>query len=111
MALSATERSRHARIAALTRSANEPSGTAMTARARESFRDSFLTRHECDLCGLVEIPEGTPDAERQRRADAAYTAHMTRLSQRAAVARRRAAGHLAEADQAEAELQQLDGVA
>lgn len=111
MALTATERSQRARIAALARSAAEPSGTAMTERARQTFRDSFLTRHQCDMCGLVEIPEGAPDAERQRRADAAYSAHMTRLSQRAAVSRRRAAGHLAEADQAEAELQQLDGVA
>lgn len=88
-----TERSQRARIAALARVAREPSGTAMTERARRSFRDSFYDRTDPEL----------PDAERHRQAEAAYKLHMTRLSHRAVVARQRAAAAVQGAIQAEAE--------
>lgn len=90
----AIERSRRARIAALSRVAQAPSGTAMTDKARSKFRQSFYDRTD------PQLPEG----ERQRQADAAYRLHMTRLSQRAAVARRRAAAAMQEALDASAEL-------
>lgn len=99
-----TERSQRARIAALARVSREPSGTAMTERARRSFRDSFYVRHECGLCGVVEIDQDLPAAERQRMGDAAYRLHMTKVSHRAALARARAAGNAAAADKYEAEL-------
>lgn len=88
-----TERSQRARMAALARVAQEPSGTAMTERARRSFRDSFYDRTDPEL----------PHAERQRQADAAYKLHMTRLSHRAALARQRATAAVQSAIQAEAE--------
>lgn len=48
----------------------------MTDAARRTFRDSFRP----DDPGLSE-------AERERRGEAAYRAHMTRLSQRSAATR------------------------
>lgn len=112
MASTATERSQRARIAALTNVAQQPSGSAMTSVARRRFRDSFLDGHQCDLCGTFTIEPGAPDAERQRRADAAYKLHMTRLSHKARISRARAAGLAEAASRYEAELQQLgDGQA
>lgn len=93
-------RSQHAQLAALSRVAREPSGTAMTETARRAFRDSFDLRHECKLCGTIEIDQDLAPAERRRQADAAYRAHMTRLSHRRAVVGKRAA-------EAAAELQDL----
>lgn len=94
MPISAAERSENARIAALTRSAREPSGTAMTAKARQTFWDSFETGHECARCAPVVIDQTLPAAERRRQAAAARTVHYSRIAQNArqaaAAARRRA---------------------
>lgn len=79
MSSDATERSQRARIAALARVAQEPSGIAMTDKARSAFRQSFYDRTD----------PGLPEAERQRQADAAYRLHMTRLSHKATLARKR----------------------
>ena len=89
-----TERSQRARIAALARSAQEPSGTAMTEKARSTFRDSFYEATDPEL----------PEPERRRQADAAYRLHMTRLSHRAAKTRQRAAAAMQEAHEALTEL-------
>jgi hypothetical protein len=54
-------------------------------------------------------PDGTLDpAERERRADHAFQAYMTRLALRSAEARRKAREQLAAAEAAEAELAQVD---
>jgi hypothetical protein len=94
MPLSANERSQRATIAALARVAQEPSGTAMTDRARRTFRASFYESTDSSL----------PEAERQRQADAAYKLHMTRLSHRAARSRKRAQAATAEAIDAQADV-------
>lgn len=75
----ATERSAHARVAALARVAREPSGAAMTATARRAFQESFYAATDA----------GLPEAERRRMAEAARRAYYQRLSLRAARARRR----------------------
>lgn len=79
MSSDAKERSQRARIAALARVAQEPSGAAMTERARSTFRQSFYDATDPAL----------PEAERQRQADAAYRLHMTRVSHAATLARKR----------------------
>lgn len=68
------------RIGGLARSAKEPSGAAMLEKANKAFRDSFDVRHECDLCGVVEVDQALPAKERQRQSAAAYRAHMSRIS-------------------------------
>lgn len=75
-----SERSERARVAALTRSATE-SGSAISAPARERFLDRFTK---------PAPPGETEDqaAERIRQGRAALRLHMTRLSQKAAAARR-----------------------
>jgi hypothetical protein len=87
------ERSQRARIAALTRVAQEPSGTAMTEKARSAFWQSFYDRTDPEL----------PEAERVRQADAARRLHMTRLSHKATLTRQRLAKAQTAAIQAEAE--------
>jgi hypothetical protein len=94
MASANSERSQRARIAALTRSSREPSGTAMTEKARSTFWQRFYDQTDASL----------PEAERVRQADAARRAHMTRLSHKAALARTRAAAAHTAAIQAEAEV-------
>jgi hypothetical protein len=89
-----SERSQRARIAALTRSAQEPSGTAMTEKARSTFWQRFYDQTD----------PGLPEAERERQADAARRLHMTRLSHKAALARQRLAVAQHAAIQAEAEM-------
>lgn len=74
------ERSAHARIAALTRVAQEPSGAAMTAKARATFEQSFYDRTDPAL----------PHEERLRQARALKSLHYTELSRRAVIARRQA---------------------
>lgn len=93
MPLDANERAQRATIAALTRVAQEPSGTAMTDKARSKFWKSFYDKTDPEL----------PEAERQRQADAARRLHMTRLSHKAALTRRRAADAARAAAEAEAE--------
>lgn len=83
MPISAAERSENARIAALTRSSREPSGTAMTAAARRKFWDGFETGHECSVCELIVIDQALPAAERQRQVAAARSAHFSRMARRA----------------------------
>ena len=75
-------RSQAGRIAALEKAAKpDYDGTEATAKMRRTFRDSFLTAVD---------PEGAlPEAERQQKADRAYRAHMIRLAERSAAARRR----------------------
>lgn len=94
MPSTATERSQRARIAALARVSQEPSGTAMTETARRTFRDSFYDKTDPEL----------PHEERQRQAQAAYKLHMTRLSHKASRARQRGAAALQEATEALDEL-------
>ena len=88
MAISAAERSENARIAALTRSAREPSGTAMTAKARSAFWDSFETAHTgCRSgCPDVVIDQSLPAGERTRQAAAARAAHFSRIARGARIA-------------------------
>lgn len=80
MPSSPSARSQQAKIAALTRSSREPSGAAMTERARRKFTDSFYEKTDPAL----------PEAERRRQADAAYRAHMRSIARRPAVMRRKA---------------------
>lgn len=81
-AADAATRQRIARIAAHTRWANDDP-VAGTEAARRAFHDSFERKVD---------PDGVLDpAERARRAESARKAHMLRLSQKAAAARRRSA--------------------
>jgi hypothetical protein len=72
MASTAAQRSSQATTAALIRSSREPSGAAMTAKARRSFMQSWYDRTDARL----------PEAERRRQADAAYRAHMRTIARR-----------------------------
>lgn len=79
LSLSASERSQRARIAAYSMHAkHDPKET--TLKARETYRARFYEG----------IPEDLPQAERDRRADAAFKAHMARLAFLSAKARRKA---------------------
>lgn len=89
-----SERSQHARIAALSKIAQAPSGTALTEAARRAFLDKFYDATDPAL----------PEAERQRQADAARRAHFARLGYRSAVARRRAREATESAAEAAADL-------
>lgn len=60
------------------------------------------------MCGTVEIDQALPVQERRRMAEAAYRAHMTRLSHRRTVMRDRAAAAADAASEADAELARLD---
>ena len=64
----------------------------MTQPARDAFWAGFYERTDPAL----------PERERQRQAEAARKLHMTRLSQRAALARKRAGQAVADAIEAEA---------
>lgn len=67
-----------ARLGGLTRAAMYD-GREVTAKARQAFRDSFLTGHTCKVCPPVVIPSDLPLDERQRRADALHQAHYVRV--------------------------------
>ena len=99
----ASLRSMHARIAALTRSARTD-GREISAPARAAFLQKFETRHECKLCGTVEIDQSLPPAQRQRAVEAAIRAHFTRLAMRPRIARARARRLYVDAKKAEAAL-------
>lgn len=77
-----------ARLGGLTRAALYD-GVAVTAKARQTFRDSFLLGHQCKVCPSVSIPIDLPLEERRRRADALHAAHYVRV--RMARTRKRAA--------------------
>jgi hypothetical protein len=80
VSLSPSERSQRARIAAYAQKAkHDPKET--TSKAREVFRAKFY----------AGIPEDRPQAERDRRAEAAFREHMARLSLLSARARRKGA--------------------
>lgn len=70
-----------ARAAALDRWATEPDRLVATSAGRSAFLRSFEDKVDPD--GLLT------DAERKIRAEAALRAHMTRLAERSAEARRR----------------------
>jgi hypothetical protein len=80
VSLSPKERSQRARIAAYSMHAKHDVRET-TRKARETYRAQFYR----------EIPEDLPQAERDRRAEAAFKAHMARLSFLSAKARRKAA--------------------
>ncbi len=81
VSLSSSERSQRARIAAYAQKAkHDPKET--TRKAREAYRASFYDG----------IPEDLPEAERDRRAEAAFKAHMARLAFLSSKARRKAGG-------------------
>jgi hypothetical protein len=101
------ERSTIARIAALTRSAKSSGAERMEA-AQAAYRKSFTVRHECNLCGLVEIDQSLPAEEIGRRAQAAFRAHMQRLAYHRGRAQRNAAAAAAVIAEVDAE---LDGLA
>jgi hypothetical protein len=67
-----------ARLGGLTRAALYD-GVEVTAKARQTFRDSFLTGHRCKVCPPVEIPADLALPERRRRADALHRAHYVRV--------------------------------
>lgn len=82
MSLTPEQRSQRARIAALTRwSRHDPRPTGYRAQA------GLMRRFENEVDPNRELPE----EERQRRAEAARKAHMTRLAYRSAIARSRKA--------------------
>lgn len=93
----------HARIAALTRAARTD-GDEISAPARAAFMKRFETRHECQLCGVVEIDQTLPPIQRQRAIEAAISAHFTRLAMRSGLARAKARRLYQRAQEAEAEL-------
>jgi hypothetical protein len=80
VSLTPTERKLRSSIAGNTSWANTEDPTARTAPARKAFNDRFL--REVD-------PEGKlPEAQRQRRAEAARKAYFARLAFQSAQARR-----------------------
>lgn len=82
MSLSPAQRTLRARVAVLTRWAQEDPGPA-TAKARQGFAERF--EREVD-------PEGKlSEIERRRRAKAALRAHMLRLAKRSAAVRQKGA--------------------
>ena len=81
VSLSPSERSQRARIAAYAQKVkHDPKDT--TRKARERFRAKFYEG----------IPEDLPQAERDRRAEAAFKLHMAQLAFRSSKARRKAGG-------------------
>jgi hypothetical protein len=74
MALTPQQRVLRARLGGLQTRAN---GTTNTAAARKAFNDRFYEG----------VPENLPQAERDRRAEAARKAHMTRLALRSSISR------------------------
>lgn len=80
--LSPSQRTMRARLAAHAMHARHD-GREITVNARKAFAERF--EHEVDPDGVL------PVAERQRRAEHAMRAHMTRLALRSAQARRRRA--------------------
>lgn len=79
MALTATQRSTRARLAAHTRWAGESDTLAATAPARKAAMSRF--EREVDPDGVL------PTEERTRRAKHAMKAHMTRMALRSAQSR------------------------
>lgn len=73
------QRSLRGRIGALVAlSRNDP--VEINAKARQVYRDSFSTGHECRICPRIDIPADLPEAERTRRADTIRRAHYARIA-------------------------------
>lgn len=62
-------------------------GREMTARARQTFVDSFLEGHACKVCPEVVFPADLLPVERQRRAEALRRSHYARVALSSARAR------------------------
>lgn len=98
MASEDSDRTQISRMGGLARSAQAPSGAAVSEKARNAFWASFYERTDPSL----------PPEERERQANAARKLHMLKLSRKAAAARRKAAAAAAEAQEAsEAEIAAL----
>jgi hypothetical protein len=98
MALNESDRQQISRMGGLARSAQAPSGAAVSEAARNAFWQGFYDRTD------PELPEG----ERIRQANAARKLHMMQLSRRAAAKRRQAAeASRAAAEASEAEIAAL----
>jgi len=80
MALTAEQRSQHARRAALIRWSREDPGIALVP-AHEGFQRKWLD--------LVDADRVLPEVERQRRAARAMRAHMISLALKSSTARRK----------------------
>lgn len=98
-----TLRSIQARVAALTRAARTD-GSEISAPARKAFMDRFETRHECKLCGVIEIDQTLPPKQRQRAIQAAISAHFVRMARRTRVAKNKARRQYVAARKVEQEL-------
>lgn len=94
----------HAQIAALTRWAQTADRARATSPAREAMLAKFENRHECDLCGVIEIPPELKGDARARAVAAAMSAHYRRLALRSASARGRARQLYKQARESEREL-------
>lgn len=81
MAMSPSERTLRAQIAAHTRWSREGDRSAATAAARAAFDRRFLD--------LVDPNRELPVKERERRAESARKAHYKRLALKSAQSRRR----------------------
>lgn len=64
-------------------------GVALTAAARQVYRDSFREGHGCKLCPRWDMPADLSEAEVTRRAEALRKAHFGRLALRSSMARSR----------------------
>ena len=76
-----------ARIGGLSRAA-QYDGLQVTAKARETFRTSFLDGHSCKVCPRIDVPVDLSGPERDRRAEALRRLHYQRVSLAAAQKRR-----------------------
>ena len=98
LSLTPAERTQRAGIAAHSKWAVTSDPTAATAPARRAFDERFLA--EVDPHGVLSL------AERARRAESAKRAYFSRLALRSAISRRKSKELAAQADAADAELQQ-----
>lgn len=98
MALTAEQRALRAAVAADTRWARTVDRSAATEAARAGL--------EARIAAQYGIPDDLPPAEYAKRLAVAKRAYYKGLSLKSSIARSRAAGHLAEAEAAEAELRE-----
>jgi hypothetical protein len=97
-------RSLQARIAALTRAARTD-GREISAPGRAQFLANFETEHSCQYCGTITIDQSLPPAQRARAAEAAMSAHFSRLAKASAAARGKAKVLIRQSRAAERELE------
>lgn len=77
--MDATQRQQYSRLGGYATAARYD-GHAINAKARATYRDSFRAGHGCKLCPAFTMPEGLPEAEVARRAEALRRGHFTRLA-------------------------------